>query len=187
MALGWDGNYWTATEPWTIAERQWQAFRGVVPEDRRLELQYEDLVREPEAELARVCEFVGTAYHPAIFDYTGSSSYERPDPKLLDQWRRKLSPDEVRLAEARIGDLLMARGYALSGLPALEVDSSEAARLERASRWGTSARGPRTQRLVALPARLCDPNARPAGVAEAGPARDRYPSTVVAAVGGRSR
>ena len=135
IALGWDGNYWAATAPWIVAEREWEELQEVVPADRRMELKYEDLVGNTVAELGRVCEFIGIPYDDAIFDYLRATSYERPDPKLVAQWRRKLSENEVRLAEARLAPRLRARGYELSGLPAVEVSPASIRKLERQSRW----------------------------------------------------
>jgi hypothetical protein len=44
----------------------------------------------------------------------------------VEQWRTKISEDEIRLAEARIADGLTARGYEQSGLPPLEVSPARA-------------------------------------------------------------
>jgi len=135
IALGWDGNYWTAAAPWLLAERQWRRLSQLTPADRRLEVKYEQLVADPETELARICEFLGTAYDPAIFDYLESTSYERPDPRLTGRWREQIAEADLRLAEARLGAALAARGYELSGLPALEVTPSDERRLARQTRW----------------------------------------------------
>jgi hypothetical protein len=56
-----------------------------------------------------------------MLDYSRDSSYERPDPKLIGQWRQKLTPDELALLEARIGPMLRERGYEDSGVPAARV------------------------------------------------------------------
>ena len=79
--------------------------------------------------------FLGLAYDPAMLRYAEDSSYEAPDPSLTYQWRRKLTEREVRLVEARIGPMLEARGYERSGLPPLEVDAAERARLRRQDYW----------------------------------------------------
>ena len=56
-----------------------------------------------------------------MLDYADSSTYSRPDPKLVEQWRRKLSKGELALLEARMGALLRLRGYAESGVSAARV------------------------------------------------------------------
>jgi hypothetical protein len=47
-----------------------------------------------------------------------------------------MSEDEVRLVESRIGDMLAARGYQLSGHPRLDVTPAMARRLRRQDRIG---------------------------------------------------
>jgi len=121
IGMGWAGNVWHGAERWIEAEALWDALAPRVDASRRLELGYEDLIRDPERELARVCAFLGTDYDPGMLDYGKDSSYERPDPKLIGQWRRKLAPAELALLEARIGPLLRRKGYEDSGVPAARV------------------------------------------------------------------
>src|SRR5690606_34615090 len=40
------------------------------------------------------------------------TTYEAPDPRLVQQWRTKLSTREVELVEAKCGELMERRGYA---------------------------------------------------------------------------
>ena len=121
IGMGWAGNVWHGAERWIEAEELWTALVPVVPPEQRCELRYEDLIREPEKELARVCAFLGTDYDPGMLDYSRDSSYERPDPQLVGQWRKKLAREELALLEARIGPLLRQRGYEESGVPAARV------------------------------------------------------------------
>jgi len=121
MGMGWAVNVWHGAERWIQAEELWARLVKVLPPAQRLELRYEDLIQEPEKELARVCAFLGTDYDPAMLDYSRDTSYERPDPALIGQWRKKLAPSELALLEARIGPMLRARGYEESGVPAARV------------------------------------------------------------------
>jgi hypothetical protein len=121
IGMGWAGNVWHGAERWIEAEELWASLVKVLPEAQRIELRYEDLIREPAKELARVCAFLGADYDQAMLDYSRDSSYERPDPKLIGQWRKKLAPGELALLEARIGPMLRARGYEESGVPAARV------------------------------------------------------------------
>src|SRR5262249_10285452 len=118
---GWAGNMYTAVEPWIEAELLWSRLCPVLAAERRTEIRYETLVGEPVATLTRLCEFIGVPYDPAMLEYPHDSTFDRPSPQLIGQWKRKLSPDAVRLAEARIGPILIERGYELSGYPRLEV------------------------------------------------------------------
>ena len=121
VGMGWAGNVWHGADRWIEAEELWASLVPVVPPARRIELYYEDLIRAPEKALTRVCAFLGTDFEAAMLDYSRDSSYERPDPNLIGQWRKKLSPGELALLEARIGSMLRARGYEESGVPAGQV------------------------------------------------------------------
>lgn len=121
IQIGWAGNVWVAADVWLEAERLWDSMRRTLPPDRFLEVTYEGLVTDPRATLERVCAFLGVAYDEAMFDYAKRTTYKMPDPSLLNQWRRKMPEPEVRLFEARAGDMLDARGFPRSGLPAMRV------------------------------------------------------------------
>jgi len=136
IGMGWAANVWHGAERWIRAEELWAALAPAVQPSRRLELRYEDLILSPEKELARVCAFLGTDYDAAMLDYSRDSSYERPDPKLIAQWKKKLAPAELALLEARIGPMLRARGYAESGVPAAEVGAWRRFRLGLGDRLG---------------------------------------------------
>jgi hypothetical protein len=131
IQMGWAGNLWTACDTWIEARMTWQRLAAQLTPDRWIEVRSEDLVCDAEAQLQRVCRFLGVAYDAAMFDYADHSTYERPDPSLTYQWKRRLSDDEVRLAEARIGPMLKACGYELSGLPAMGVTDAMQRRLKR--------------------------------------------------------
>lgn len=136
VARGWAGNMWTGIARWVEAERLWAAMEPTLEPGRFTQIRYEELVRAPEHELARLCAFLGVAYAPAMLqDPDGSRALRPPDPKLIGQWRTKLAPDEVRLAEARAGAMLAERGYEPSGLPPLEVTPATRRRLERQDYW----------------------------------------------------
>lgn len=121
IGMGWAGNVWHGAERWIEAEGLWSGLAPRLEPARRFELVYEDLIRDPERELARLCTFLGVEYDAGMLDYAKDSSYERPDPKLIGQWRKKLSREELALLEARIGPLLRAKGYEESGVPAARV------------------------------------------------------------------
>ncbi len=127
--MGWAGNMYHAVERWIESEQTWEQIRKEIPAERRLEVRYEDLIINPEATLTTICRFLGTDFDAAIFDYADNSTYELPDAKLTQQWRRKLSDHEIQLAESRISEMLTERGYELSGLPRLTIPPSERRRL----------------------------------------------------------
>jgi hypothetical protein len=121
IEMGWAGNMYTAVDHWIHAEATWEEMCKTLPESRRVEIRYEALVTEPEKTLARVCDWIGVPYDPAMLSYSEHSTYGPPSPKAIGQWRRKLAPREVALAESRIGDMLRERGYEPSGFPVPDV------------------------------------------------------------------
>lgn len=121
IGMGWAGNVWYGVRRWIDAQAAWNRLVDRIPEERLLEVRYEDLILRTEDTLERVCRFLGVELDPAVFDYAETSTYDRPDPSLVAQWRRKLSADELGLLEERIGPMLRTRGYEESGVPAARV------------------------------------------------------------------
>ncbi len=117
IGMGWAGNVWTGVERWIEAEILWEDMKPQIKPRDRMEVVYEKLILDPEGVLAGICSFIGVAWSPAMMDYTRTTRYQRPDPSLVYQWRKKLSDREIRLLEGRISPLLERRDYPLSGLP----------------------------------------------------------------------
>jgi len=90
--------------------------------DRAMRVVYEELVREPERVLGRVCEFIGVDFVPEMVEGKGfqvpgftvnqhALVGKRPDPSRLDAWRKKLKPREIEIVESLAGDTLTRLGY----------------------------------------------------------------------------
>lgn len=84
------------------------------------ELRYEDLVREPEAELRRIASFLGLEFESAMLAYhadiEASALQDHPllaKPPTPDtrRWQEQLSPADAQVFEAIAGDTLSAFGY----------------------------------------------------------------------------
>jgi hypothetical protein len=129
IEMGWAGNMYTAVEHWIHAETLWEEMCASLPEGRRFELRYETLVREPEKTMGGVCDWLGIPYDRAMLSYTDDSTYGAPSTTSIGQWKRKLEPPQVALAECRIGDLLEERGYELSGYPWPRLSEGQLRRL----------------------------------------------------------
>lgn len=125
IGLGFVGNVWRGAQWWVEAESLWSHLRRQLTDDRVHEVRYESLVREPLETLRRICDFIGVPYSPRMLSYPEDTKYKAPDAALADQWRRDMSAREIRIVEAVAGPLLVARGYALSGLPPLRLGSFE--------------------------------------------------------------
>jgi len=135
IGMGWAGNVWTGVERWIEAEILWEKVCQTVPEEQRIEVRYENLISDSVNTLTNLCEFMGLSYNPAMLSYAQTTSYSLPNPKLIYQWRKKLSATEMQLVEARTGNMLVERGYELSGLPSLKVSSFGELRLKLQDWW----------------------------------------------------
>ncbi len=121
VRIGWASNAWVGVERWIDAERKWDRLRPHLSSDQWLDVRYEDLIQDARGALKRICEFIAGPFDESMFDYARTSTYDLPDPKLIYRWRTNLPDLEVQLIEARVGDMLVERGYSLSGLPRIEV------------------------------------------------------------------
>lgn len=87
-------------------------------------LRFEDLILSPEAELGKLCQFLGEAFEPAMLDTseTGkqvnsrnvawkNKSSQPIDRSRIEVWRSELTAGQNKLIEALLGDRLTAYGY----------------------------------------------------------------------------
>lgn len=112
------------------AARRWKAelsevekLKSAVKRENFCEVRYEDLLDNPEHELARVCNAVDESYVPEMLnfyekpltDYTESTNQENLQQPLLrsnkQKWRREMSSDQIHVFEAIAYDTLLRYGY----------------------------------------------------------------------------
>lgn len=114
---------------WADCARLADEYRRRYGADRYLFVRYEDVVLRPEAELTRVCEFLGVPFEPTQLDATGGSAvvpaWEKNwkgkattalDPARVEAWRRQADPKQVWVMNSMMGRALRAMGYADTGL-----------------------------------------------------------------------
>jgi hypothetical protein len=107
-------------------------------------VKYEDLVRDPEAVLHGVCQFLGLAFSPQMLEHHhrqvrgfGDRQYEHMANTLrpvftssIDKWRQELKPSQIGLIEYALADGMKLMGYEPSGarasLPAARIAASRA-------------------------------------------------------------
>ncbi|MEO5883789.1 MAG: sulfotransferase [Caldimonas sp.] len=121
VEIGWAGNAWAGIGTWLAADDAWQRLVQRLPPEQRLEVRFEDLTSRTESELARICEFIGVSYDPAMIEIEADSTYRRPNPRDARSWRDGAPPTEVREMEARLGGRLVRAGYSPSGLSPLKL------------------------------------------------------------------
>ncbi len=136
IPMGWYADIWSAGAFWLEAERTWDELAARLPAGRFIEIRYEDLVVRPRETLSAIAGFLGLPFSDEMLAYDRDTTYSLPDPRNVSQWSKKLSTHEVRLIEARVGEMLARRGYPLSGQPPLRVGALHRACLALKNRVG---------------------------------------------------
>jgi len=96
--------------------------------DRVVRVRYEELVREPQGALEKLCPALGLEFEPAMGEAGEASlpAYTQgqhaligsaPDPARIEAWRGRLSAAEVATIEAEVRDVPTMLGYELDGAP----------------------------------------------------------------------
>lgn len=134
IMMGWAGNMFTGTDRWIEAEKLWQKLSEQLAPEQQITIHYEQLIRDSRTTLQQLCQFIGVEFDEKIYDYAQQSTYELPDPKILERWRR-FKPIDIQLAESKIADLLTQWHYPLSGLPLLPITPVLRWRMYLHSRW----------------------------------------------------
>ncbi|MEO0768049.1 MAG: sulfotransferase, partial [Cyanobacteria bacterium J06649_4] len=142
--MGWAGDGWHAADRWLKAETLWDQLKLQLPENRRLEVRFEELILNTSDTLDRICQYISGSsnssvdlrYHPAMMNYANGTEYSLPNARLVNQWHHKGSKREIQLIESRIAPMLVERGYELSGLPHLRVSRWGRTALKLQNKWG---------------------------------------------------
>ena len=90
--------------------------------DRALRVRYEDILRDAERELRRICDHCDLEFLPAMCrggglrvpGYTKEQHKlvgKPPEPLRIDAWKSRLSPRHVEIFESEVGQLLPVLGY----------------------------------------------------------------------------
>lgn len=128
-------NIHAAARIWKLAQNAVKPWRASLKADQWLDVRYEDLARNPEPVLQRVCEFIGEEYADEMLGFHASTIAQRRGQTrdhaplgqpVSDQWigryKRELSIVEQEIFAAIAGEELIAEGYEQS---VQKVDLSE--------------------------------------------------------------
>ncbi|GJL94066.1 MAG: hypothetical protein DHS20C05_04710 [Hyphococcus sp.] len=136
IGMGWAGNVYHGVDHWVASEKSIDELKAKVSADQLFQLKNEDLIKDPQNALARLCEFLGVGFDPLMLTYPENSTYKAPDMSLVEQWRRLQTPHEVGLVEGKVSEMLIARGYELSGNPVVSPGVIERFKLSLNNRLG---------------------------------------------------
>ena len=135
LLMAWAGNMFTSVQSWITAELLWEKISPQLSPEQNLTIHYEALIQNSDEVLTQICTFIGVPFDKAMYDYAEHTTYSLPEPHLIEQWRKKLSNDEIQLAESKISTMLEERGYQLSGLPLLKITPWLRWRMAISNRW----------------------------------------------------
>ncbi|HSP43108.1 MAG TPA: sulfotransferase [Luteolibacter sp.] len=98
-------------DKWLLQNRNIGAFLESVPVERRVTMVFEDLLLDPENQLAAVCDMLGLAFDPAMLDPFAETADIKPglgNPNFhtrgrietapVDSWRARYSPRQLQPA-----------------------------------------------------------------------------------------
>jgi hypothetical protein len=145
--MSWfSGDLAQAIGTWRLAMEHARAAREVLPADTWFDLNYEGLITEPEAQLRRLCSFLGEDFDPRMLEPGAVRDRLVPDRKTwhantagpllaarVDSWRFELSEADVAFLEAVAGRELRRAGYPVAR-HRVGVEPVRAARAELAYR-----------------------------------------------------
>ena len=144
VAMGWDGNVWTAIDRWIEVEESWTRLSSQIEADQWIEVRFEDLIRAPEQQLSKICRFIGVEFDASMTAPAEGSTYSAPYPSLVEQWRRKLSPRQLRWIESKAGAMMIERGYEPTDRQAKPAGRLESTMLKLGSRLRKASHARRT-------------------------------------------
>jgi hypothetical protein len=129
MPLDWGPNeIYGAARFWQMRIGLGYAAASFLGPDQLHHLRYEDLVREPEATLGRLADFMGVAYHEDMLRGTGLSlpAFTKDQhslvggslaPGRIDAWQQSLTRRQIEIFERLTSNLLAPLGYDLISSP----------------------------------------------------------------------
>lgn len=135
IGMGWAGNVYYGVDQWIDSEHDWQQLQKKILPEQYLQIRYEDLILSPAEVLAEICAFVGLDYSDNMLNYDQNSTYSKPDPSLVAQWKKKLSPRQIQHVESRVEPLMQEHGYALSGHQLVHIGVLEKLKLKMGNKF----------------------------------------------------
>ena len=122
VGMGWAGNVYYGVDHWINSEKSWLALRNQIAPDQFYEVYFEELIESPEQTLIGICSFLGIDFDKKMLTYDKSSTYDKPDKKLMNQWLKRLTIKEIELVETKAADLMLNLGYELHTSPSAKLN-----------------------------------------------------------------
>ncbi|WP_274476447.1 sulfotransferase family protein [Mangrovimonas aestuarii] len=118
-------DYFEALKFWKEANRKAELLRKQLPEDRFYQIRYEDLVKSPDSELKKICDFLGVDYSPEMLLFwknkneLGDVKYNQHHDNIgnpistasVGKWKKILSNDELQYIETNAAEQIQKYSY----------------------------------------------------------------------------
>jgi hypothetical protein len=114
VGMGWVGNVWYGAQYWREPVERWCRFASTLPDTQKHQLRFEDLIDDPQRELTGICHFLGIPFEARMLNYHVDSTYNLPDRALSEQWRKKMTAEEVQWVESVCHPWMAQFGYQLT-------------------------------------------------------------------------
>jgi hypothetical protein len=124
----WHSGFHEAVATWAQVMDVTRRHASALGPDSWHEVRYEDLLADPEPRLRELCAYLGEEFDPGMTEphrlagaaVPARKTWHRRTHGALDvsragSWSTRLSPDQIRLCEAVLGERLTRHGYRLSG------------------------------------------------------------------------
>lgn len=123
MPLDWGPNTIISAAHWWVHHMSFGlAAESCFGKNRVLRVHYEDLIKNPQAELEKICSWLNLEYVPEMshgggYKYAGGLfRYHKlvhgaPDSSRVSAWQKSLSERQIKTFESRTGELLSYLGY----------------------------------------------------------------------------
>ncbi|MET7776847.1 sulfotransferase [Streptomyces mirabilis] len=162
----WHRGFHEAVATWAQVVDTTRKYARELGPDSWYPLRFEDLVADPAGQLRGVCGFLGEEYAPGMTEphrvaglaVPARKTWHRRTHGALDTsragtWTTGLTPDQIQLSEAVLGERLTSYGYELAG--AVRPDPAELLRYRRVEVLRRAAHAKR--RTLDLLARVREP------------------------------
>ena len=121
MKMGWAETAWLALDKWIESETQWEQLEALLQPEQYTTIRFDALIEDHLTELKKLCSFIGLEYSPDMLNYANETDYALPGAGVANSWVDTLNKTEVQHIEARVADMMVTRGFALSDYPLLET------------------------------------------------------------------
>jgi Sulfotransferase family len=117
---------------WKRAVAEGRRQGSSLPPHRYLEVRYEDVTASPDAEIKRICAFLGLAFDQSLlessmryFDASNESAHSGRIIENSGKWRTYFNPRQITELETISGELLYDLGYSVGIRGNVELNSFE--------------------------------------------------------------